>query len=514
MTKVRLRFAPSPTGPLHIGGIRTALYNYLFAQKTGGTFILRIEDTDRNRYVPGAEKYILEALKWCGLQLDEGVENGGDYGPYRQSERKDMYAQYAEQLVASGHAYYAFDTPEELEKMREDLKTPEDPNPKYNYATREQMKNSLSLSEEEFKALMDADAPRIIRLKVEPGEEITFNDIVRGEVTFNSKELDDKVLLKTDGMPTYHMANIVDDHFMKISHVIRGEEWLSSTPTHILLYRYLGWADTMPQFCHLPLILKPDGKGKLSKRYGAKMGIPVFPIDWQDESGKEFYMGFREQGFLPEAAINFLAFLGWNPGTEQEMFTQEDLIQAFDLERINKAGARFDIQKARWFNQQYIMQTDDARLATLVRPYVEKEGHQPTDDYLQKVCGLMKERFETLNDFWANSRYFFEEVTDYDNEKIIRKRWKPENRDKMHELESTINRLSNFTAENIESHVKKFIEEQELSFGEVLPFIRLAVSGTTKGASVFEMMSVLGEEEVAKRLARGFEDFDKIIANT
>jgi len=295
------------------------------------------------------------------------------------------------------------------------------------------------------------------------------------------------------------MANIVDDHFMEISHVIRGEEWLPSTPTHVLLYRYLGWEDTMPEFCHLPLILKPDGKGKLSKRYGAKMGIPVFPTEWKDDTKNELFIGFREEGYLPEAVINFLAFLGWNPGTEQEIFTPDGLIQAFDLERINKAGARFDIQKARWFNQQYIMQTDPAQLATLVRPQVEGHGHHPTDEYLTKVCELMKERFETLNDFWANSRYFFEEVTEYDNEKIIRKRWKPENRDKMHDL--------------IESHVKKFIEEQELSFGEVLPFIRLAVSGTTKGASVFEMMSVLGEEEVAKRLERGFNDFDKIKEN-
>ncbi len=511
MSKVRVRFAPSPTGPLHIGGLRTALYNYLFAKKMGGTFILRIEDTDRSRYVEGAEKYILEALKWSGLELDESIEKEGDFGPYRQSDRKAMYEKYAEELVSNGHAYYAFDTPEELAKMREDLKTKEDPNPKYNYVTRGNMKNSLSLSEDELKAMIDNGTPYIIRLKVEPGEQIQFSDIVRGEVTFSSNELDDKVLMKTDKMPTYHMANIVDDHFMEISHVIRGEEWLPSTPTHVLLYRYLGWEDTMPQFCHLPLILKPDGKGKLSKRYGAKMGVPVFPLEWKDK--EDLFIGFREGGFLPEAMINFLAFLGWNPGTEQEIFTPGDLIQAFELERINKSGARFDIEKARWFNQQYIMQTSDAELAKLVRPYVEAEGHQPTDDYLQKVCGLMKERFEVLTDFWENSRYFFEEVSSYDNEKIIRKRWKPENRKKMQDLKSTINRLSNFTGENIEAHVKKFIEEKELSFGEVLPFIRLAVSGTTKGASVFEMMSVLGEDEVAKRLARGFEDFDKIKEN-
>lgn len=513
MSKVRVRFAPSPTGPLHIGGIRTALYNYLFARKTGGTFILRIEDTDQTRYVEGAEQYILNALKWCGLELDESVEKGGEHGPYRQSDRKAMYAQYAEQLVKNGHAYYAYDTPEEIEKMRENLKTPEDPNPKYNFVSRGNMKNTLSLSAAEIKALDDAQTPRIIRLKVEPNEEITFQDIVRGDVTFSSNELDDKVLLKTDGMPTYHLANIVDDHFMEISHVIRGEEWLSSTPTHVLLYRYLGWEDTMPQFCHLPLILKPDGKGKLSKRYGAKMGIPVFPTEWKDDTKNELFIGFREEGYLPEAVINFLAFLGWNPGTEQEIFTHDELIQAFDLKRVNKAGARFDIQKARWFNQQYIMQTDPAKLAAHVRPHVEGRGHQPTDAYLTKVCELMKERFETLNDFWANSRYFFEEVTEYDNEKIIRKRWKPENRDKMHDLKSTINRLSNFTPDNIESHVKKFIEEQELSFGEVLPFIRLAVSGTTKGASIFEIMSILGEDEVAKRLERGFNDFDKVKEN-
>ncbi len=514
MKKVRVRFAPSPTGPLHIGGIRTALYNYLFARKMGGTFILRIEDTDRTRYVEGAEEYIMNALKWCGLETDENVEKGGDYGPYRQSDRKPMYAEYAEQLVKNGHAYYAYDTPEEINQMREDLKTPEDPNPKYNYASRGKMKNTLSLSESDIKALDEAGVPRIIRLKVEPGEQITFNDIVRGEVTFSSNELDDKVLLKTDGMPTYHMANIVDDHAMKISHVIRGEEWLPSTPTHVLLYRYLGWEDTMPEFCHLPLILKPDGKGKLSKRYGAKMGIPVFPLDWMDKKEDALFMGFREQGFLPQATVNFMAFLGWNPGdTEQEIFGMQELIDAFDLGRVNKSGARFDIQKARWFNQQYIMQTDAAELAALVRPHVEGRGHKPTDEYLAKVCDLMRERFETLNDFWANSRYFFEEVREYDNEKIIRKKWNPENRDKMHDLKSTINRLSNFTPENIEAHVKKFMEENELGAGQVFPFLRLAVTGTTKGASIFDVMSVLDEEEVAKRLARGFEDFDKIKEN-
>jgi len=513
MSKTRVRFAPSPTGPLHIGGVRTALYNYLFARKTGGTFILRIEDTDRTRYVEGAEQYVLNALKWCGLNPDESIEKEGDYGPYRQSDRKAMYIKYAEQLVESGHAYYAYDTPEEITEMREKLKTPEDPNPKYGYASRGGMENTLSLSVDAIKALDDADTPRIIRLKVEPNEQITFKDIVRGEVTFSSNELDDKVLLKADGMPTYHMANIVDDHAMEISHVIRGEEWLPSTPTHVLLYRYLGWEDTMPQFCHLPLILKPDGKGKLSKRYGAKMGVPVFPMDWFDEKENATFIGFREQGFLPQAAMNFLAFLGWNPGTEQEIFTEKELIEAFDLERINKSGARFDIQKARWFNQQYIIAADATELATLVRPQVEGRGHSPSDEYLAKVCDLMRERFETLNEFWENSRYFFEEITEYDNEKIIRKRWKPENRDKMHDLKSAINRLRDFTPENIEKQVKEFMEANELGMGAVLPFLRLALTGTTKGASIFDVMSVLDKEEVGKRLARGFDDFDKIKEN-
>ena len=503
MSKVRVRFAPSPTGALHIGGVRTALYNYLFAKKEGGTFILRIEDTDQTRYVPGAEKYITDALNWAGLELDEGPGIGGDFGPYRQSERKDLYLTYAMKLVESGHAYYAFDTPEELAKARE-----EHPNFKYGIFTRSMMNNSLNMTEEEVQAKLDAGEPAVVRLKVPEGQPILINDIVREEVTFQSNELDDKVMLKSDGMPTYHLANVVDDHLMEISHVIRGEEWLTSTAHHVLLYRAFGWEDTMPKFSHLPLILKPTGKGKLSKRDGTKLGIPVFPLSWKADTPEDSFEGFREFGFLPDAMLNFLAFLGWNPGTEQEIFTLEELSAAFDLNKVGKSGAKFDYEKAKWFNQQYLIKSDDGALAEKVAPIIEANGVSTDTDYLKAFVGLMKERAMVLPDFWTQGQYFFEDVAEYDL-KNIRKRWKLENSSKMQTLISNLNSLDAFDALSIEKSIHTFMEKEELGMGAVMPALRLALTGTMKGPSVFEMMSLLGKQRVIERLEKGFQYFDE-----
>ena len=503
MSKVRVRFAPSPTGALHIGGVRTALYNYLFAKKEGGTFILRIEDTDQTRYVPGAEKYITEALNWAGLELDEGPGIGGDFGPYRQSERKDLYLTYAMKLVESGHAYYAFDTPEELAKARE-----EHPNFKYGIFTRSMMNNSLNMTEEEVQAKLDAGEPAVVRLKVPEGQPILINDIVREEVTFQSNELDDKVMLKSDGMPTYHLANVVDDHLMEISHVIRGEEWLTSTAHHVLLYRAFGWEDTMPKFSHLPLILKPTGKGKLSKRDGTKLGIPVFPLSWKADTPEDSFEGFREFGFLPDAMLNFLAFLGWNPGTEQEIFTLKELSAAFDLNKVGKSGAKFDYEKAKWFNQQYLIKSDDSALAEKVAPIIKANGVSTDTDYLKAFVGLMKERAMVLPDFWTQGKYFFEDVREFDL-KNIRKRWKLENSSKMQALISNLNGLDNFDAAAIEKSIHTFMEKEELGMGAVMPALRLALTGTMKGPSVFEMMSLLGKQRVIERLEKGFQYFDE-----
>ena len=503
MSKVRVRFAPSPTGALHIGGVRTALYNYLFAKKEQGTFILRIEDTDQTRYVPGAEKYIMNALEWAGLKLDEGPGVGGDVGPYRQSERKDLYLTYAMKLVEEGHAYYAFDTPEELAKARE-----ENPNFKYGIFNRSMMNNSLSLSKAEVQAKLDAGEPAVVRLKVPEGQAIEINDIVRGEVTFQSNELDDKVMLKSDGMPTYHLANVVDDHLMEISHVIRGEEWLTSTAHHVLLYRAFGWADTMPKFSHLPLILKPTGKGKLSKRDGTKLGIPVFPLSWEGATPADSFDGFREFGFLPDAMLNFLAFLGWNPGTEQEIFSLEELSAAFDLNKVGKSGAKFDYEKAKWFNQQYLIKSDNVVLAQKVAPILEANGISAEAAYVNGFVGLMKERAMLLPDFLAQGRYFFEEVGEYDL-KNIRKRWKLENSSKMQSLIQQLNNLDGFDASGIEKSIQQFMEKEELGMGVVMPALRLALTGTMKGPSVFEMMALLGKKQVVGRLEKGFQYFDE-----
>lgn len=511
MENIRVRFAPSPTGALHIGGVRTALYNYLLARKHNGVFILRIEDTDRTRYVPGAEEYIMEALNWCGLKPDEGPGIGGDYGPYRQSERKELYRQYARQLLDQGYAYYAFDTPEELEARREAEKEKGNHNFKYDGSVRQEMNNSLNMTEQELKAQLEAGAPYTIRLKVPRDETIRFQDIVRGEVAFQSNELDDKILLKGDGMPTYHMANIVDDHLMKISHVIRGEEWLSSTAHHVLLYRFLGWENEMPAFAHLPLILKPNGKGKLSKRAGAQLGIPVFPLEWKGDHPEDSFSGFRESGFLPQAVINFLAFLGWNPGTEQEIFSLDELTEAFELEKIGKAGAKFDFDKAKWYNQQYIIAADNAMLAKTIRPMIEAQGHSPSDEYLEKFCGMMKERVVFLTDFWENGYYFFEPAWSYD-EKMLRKKWKAERREAFDELQSRLLALSNYEEGAIKAEVEAFMGDHGLKYGDVLPILRIALSGTTKGPSIFEMMELLGAEEVDRRLKKAYADFDKLQA--
>lgn len=508
MKNVRVRFAPSPTGALHIGGVRTALYNYLLAKKMGGTFILRIEDTDQTRYVPGAEDYIREALKWCGIELDEGPGIGGDYGPYRQSERKSIYGAYAQQLIDGDHAYYAFDTADELTQMRNEYESRKEVF-RYDGVTRMQLKNSLTLSKEEVEKRINSGAPYTIRLKVPTGEAVHINDLIRGKVTFQTNELDDKIMLKGDGMPTYHLANIVDDHKMEISHVIRGEEWLPSTAHHVLLYRAFGWEEAMPQFAHLPLILKPTGKGKLGKRDGNKFGFPVFPLSWNGKTEEDSFTGFREFGFDPQAVLNFLAFLGWNPGTEQEIFSLEDLCGAFSLERIGKSGARFDFEKAKWFNQQYIMATDNAALADQLTPMVKAKGYEVDAAYLTAFCGLMKERVSLLPEFLANGYYFFEPVQNYE-EKPIRKKWRLDRRPGLLDLNASLNALETYDATAIETQVKSFMETNEMGFGDILPFLRIALTGSMKGPSIFDVMALLGKKEVSNRLSKAFDHFDAV----
>lgn len=512
MEKVRVRFAPSPTGPLHIGGVRTALYTYLIARKYNGTFILRIEDTDQARYVEGAEEYIIESLKWCGIIPDEGPGFGGDYGPYRQSERKEIYQKYAYQLISEGKAYYAFDTAEEIEAMRVRMANEGNMAPKYDHSSRLSMRNSLTLSENEAQELLEKGENVTIRLKVEPGEEIHINDLIRGEVVFKSDELDDKILLKGDGMPTYHMANIVDDHLMKISHVIRGEEWLSSTAHHVLLHRAMGWGDEMPEFAHLPLILKPDGKGKLSKRDGAKFGFPVFPISWDGGTAEDSVIGFREFGFDPKATLNFLAFLGWNPGTEQEIFTLEELSTHFNLDQIVKSGARFDIDKARWYNQQYIIQSEDEYIANqLSALYPEKYKGVPHEIFI-KFISLMKERVEVYADFYEMGYYFFEDIKAYDDQ-TIKKKWKKERTAQIEALTSQLLQTS-FDAVTLKATVEAFISNEGLNFGVVLPFLRIGLTGTMKGPDVFEMMSLLGKDIVKDRMEKAVNVFNDISDNS
>ena len=509
---IRVRFAPSPTGALHIGGVRTALYNYLLAKKLGGTFILRIEDTDQKRYVAGAEKYIIDALDWCGITPMEGPGFGGEFGPYRQSERKEHYAAAIQVLIDKDWAYYAFDTPEELDEMREKLKAEGNHTFKYDNKLRSKMKNSTTMSPEEVKAKLEANVPHTVRFKIPTGELVKVNDIIRGEVTFSSDELDDKVLMKADGLPTYHLANIVDDHMMKISHVIRGEEWLPSTALHVLLYRAFGWEDTMPVFAHLPLILKPNGKGKLSKRDGKSLGIPVFPLSWKGDTPEDSFEGFKEYGFDPNAVLNFLAFLGWNPGTEQEIFSLEELCQAFSIERIGKSGARFDFDKAKWYNQQYLIASDSQSLVNSIRPEVKTKGYDVTDEFLLTFVDLMKERVEFTPDFLNKGYYFFEPVKHFDD-KMIKKKWKEGKKEKMYELPALFNEIDTFTTEQVEKQVKMFMERESLGFGDILPILRIAMTGTMKGPSVFDMIALLGKQEVNKRLTVAFDYFEDLKSN-
>ncbi|MFT6814531.1 MAG: glutamyl-tRNA synthetase [Sphingobacteriales bacterium] len=507
--KVRVRFAPSPTGSLHMGGVRTALYNYLFAKQNNGDFILRIEDTDQARYVEGAEQYIVDSLMWVGLVPNEGINKSGNCGPYRQSERKDMYRQYADQLVKDGFAYYAFDTSEELTEMRERLKNAKVASPQYNYVTRETMKNSLTLPEDEVKRKMDAGEPYVIRIKIPRKEEVRVKDRIRGWVVFHSSQMDDKVLFKSDGMPTYHLANVVDDHLMDISHVIRGEEWLPSAPLHVLLYKYLGWEDTMPEFAHLPLILKPDGNGKLSKRDGDRLGFPVFPLQFTDPETKNIITGYREEGYLPEAFINMLAMLGWNPGTPQELFTIEELIETFTLERVNKHGAKFDADKTKWYNQQYIRNKPNADLALEFKKALDENNVTATQEYTEKVCELIKEKATFINDFWSLGDYFFQEPKEYDA-KVIKKKWKPEAETFFTKLAESFNGLTDFSEEKMDEAFNAVAAELEVNPGSMKQPFRVAISGIAGGPSLFAVAELLGKDKVVSRLNYAVANFKNL----
>ena len=495
--KVRVRFAPSPTGPLHIGGVRTALYNYLFAKQRGGSLVLRIEDTDSTRLVPGAEEYIVEAFQWLGIKFDEGVSIGGNYGPYRQSERRKIYRRYVEQLLDAGKAYIAFDTPEELNARRAEI-----PNFQYDARTRGSMRNSLTLPASEVSALIDDGVQYVVRFKVEPGEEVLIDDIIRGEVRFMSDVVDDKVLYKSaDELPTYHLANIVDDHLMEITHVIRGEEWLPSSPLHVLLYRALGWADTMPRFAHLPLLLKPEGKGKLSKRDGDRLGFPVFPLEWTDPKTNEVSTGYREEGYFPEAIINFLALLGWNPGTEQEVFTLDKLVRLFDINKCSKSGARFDYKKCVWFNHEYMLHKSNEEVASLFAPIVAGHGVDEPFERVVEVVAMMKDRVDFVKELWPLCSFFFVPPTSYD-EKTVRKRWKEDSPRVMGELADLLESLSDFSVENQEKVVMAWVERQGYKLGDVMNAFRLALVGIGKGPGMFDISVFLGKEETVRRLRK------------
>ncbi len=496
--RVRVRFAPSPTGPLHIGGVRTALFNYFFARQHNGDFILRIEDTDSQRFVPGAEEYINEALGWCGIKIDEGVKEGGLHAPYRQSERRQIYRQYADRLVASGNAYYAFDKPETLQKLRNEAEN-RGVAFTYNYANRNSMENSHTLGEDEVRNRIEGGDQWVIRYKMPADEEVVMHDIIRGEIRVNTSTLDDKVLFKSsDMLPTYHLANVTDDYLMEISHVIRGEEWLPSLPLHVLLYRALGWEDKMPQFAHLPLLLKPTGNGKLSKRDGDKMGFPVFPLLWKAENG-EVYRGYREDGYFPEAFVNLLALLGWNPGTERELFNMEELIQIFSLERVNKSGARFDPEKAKWFNHQYLIRKGNDEVANLFMPILEQYGVQVQMDKLVRIVGLVKERVNFIHELWGQTSFFFERPLNY-NSQTVAKFWNNDSSVMMNNLVEKLSGISTWTALNIEQSVKELIGEKGYGMGKVMNTIRLALVGESKGPGVADICEILGKEETLQRI--------------
>jgi len=505
--EVRVRFAPSPTGPLHIGGVRTALYNYLFARHHGGKMILRIEDTDQSRFVPGAEEYIIESLKWCGIEIDEGVEKGGPFSPYRQSERKEIYKKYADQLICDGYAYYAFDTQEELEEMRNRMKSQGVSTPQYDAKVRNSMNNSINLSPEELQKKLDSNEQYVIRILIPDNEEIHIKDIIREDVYVNSSQLDDKVLFKSDGMPTYHLANVVDDHLMEITHVIRGEEWLPSAPLHVLLYKYLGWEKDIPLFAHLPLLLKPDGNGKLSKRDGDRLGFPVFPLNWTDPQSGEVSSGYREAGYFPESFINILAFLGWNPGTTQEIFSLDELIKEFSLERVGKSGSKFDSEKAKWYNHQYLVSKDIKEITSLFQEFLKAEEIAADDDYVEKVCELVRERANFIKDLWDQAYYFFRAPTSY-NEKLIRKKWKENTSELLQELVGEFEGTESFKSEDLRTIVEQFIEKKEIGMGQVMIALRLTLVGSGMGPDLFAIMELLGKEEVLSRIKTGL----KIIA--
>ena len=495
-----MRFAPSPTGALHIGGVRTALYNYLFAKQHGGQLVFRIEDTDSSRFVPGAEEYILESFRWLGIKFDEGVSFGGGHGPYRQSERRDIYKKYVEQLLDSGKAYYAFDSAEELEKKRQETK-----NFQYDAHTRLEMQNSLTLSPEEVSERVGRGDQYVVRFKVEPGEEVHVNDLIRGDVCIKSDILDDKVLYKSaDELPTYHLANIVDDHLMEITHVIRGEEWLPSAPLHVLLYRALGWEDTMPRFAHLPLLLKPQGNGKLSKRDGDKFGFPVFPLEWHDPKTGEVSRGFREDGYFPEAVINFLALLGWNPGTEQEIFSMDELIEQFDLNKCSKSGAKFDYKKMIWFNHEYMLRKSDREIAEDFAPIVAGNGVDVPFERVEKVVGMMKDRVDFVKELWPLCSFFFLAPTEYD-EKTVHKRWKEYSAQQMRELGEVLEGIDDFSVEGQEKVVMKWVEQKGYKLGDVMNAFRLALVGIGKGPGMFDISAFLGKEETLARLRKAIE---------
>jgi glutamyl-tRNA synthetase len=498
-SSIRVRFAPSPTGPLHIGGVRTALYNYLFAKHHKGTFILRIEDTDQTRFVPKAEEYIIEALKWCGISPDEGVVFGGDFGPYTQSQRRDIYKNHIEQLILQGKVYYAFDTPEELDAKRNTEKENDNHNWQYDASCRMQMRNSLSLSEEETKQLLADGEAYTIRIKMEPNQTIVFEDAIRGKVEVQSNILDDKVLFKSDGLPTYHFANIVDDHLMQISHVIRGEEWLPSTALHCTLYDYMGWQ--RPIFAHLPLILKPNGKGKLSKRDGDQLGFPVFPLNWTNTDG-EVYPGYREQGYDKQAFINMLALLGWNSGTEQELFTLGELVQSFSLEKVNKSGARFDPDKTKWFQQQYLKNYSNEQLLALIENGLP--AHAYNKEQLLQICGLLKERVAFANEICTQGAYFFDEPKSYD-EQTAKKKWKENSGALLLGLAEHLNNLSLFNAAEIERVFHAFLEKNEIGLGQLMPVFRLALTGLGNGPQLFEIAEVLGKEVCVSRIQKAVD---------
>lgn len=494
MSEVRVRFAPSPTGPLHIGGVRTALYNYLFAKHHNGKFLLRIEDTDQNRYVEGAEDYIIESLKWLGITPDEGVGFGGELGPYRQSDRKDIYTSYAQELIDSGNAYYSFDTAEELDAMRTEAEK-SGQTFIYNSQNRNQLNNSLSLSAEEVQSKLNADIPYVIRFKIPENQSIELEDLIRGKITIDSNTLDDKVLFKSDGMPTYHLANIVDDHLMQISHVIRGEEWLPSLPLHELLYKAFGW--TAPNFAHLPLIMKPEGKGKLSKRDGDKHGFPVFPLEWKTEEGTA--KGYREEGYLPQALINMLALLGWNPGTEQEIFNLDELVTAFSLEKVSKSGARFNPEKTKWFNHQYIQKLDANEILEDYKKILEKEGVSASDVFNLKLIDLLKERANFIHDIYTQGKFFYSKPDSYD-EKAVSKSWKEDSKDLLIEFSEKLKALSTFDSNSIHEEIKTFVAEKEIGFGKLMMPVRLAMVGSLQGPDVPVIMELIGKEEVLNRL--------------